>query len=47
MDAISVEGGDLLNRRITYPPATPYVDGYQAAGTVVAVGESVRRIYAG
>ena len=45
--AISIEGGDLLNRRITPPPAFPHVGGYQAAGTVVAVGANASRIAVG
>ncbi|WP_156680858.1 quinone oxidoreductase family protein [Sphingomonas profundi] len=47
VEAISLEGGDLLNRRITPPPANPYVGGYQAAGTVAAVGDEVRRLRVG
>ena len=32
--AISIEGGDLLNR-LMFPPAhTPFIPGYQAAGVV-------------
>jgi NADPH2:quinone reductase len=41
VEAISIEGGDLLARAVNPPPATPYVVGYLAAGTVVAVGAGV------
>lgn len=42
VEAVSIEGGDLINRRSS-PPAHPsFVVGYAAAGTVVAVGENVR-----
>lgn len=44
---ISIEGGDLLNRLVTPPAHTPFVPGYQAAGTVVAVGERVTRFQPG
>jgi len=41
IEAISIEGGDLINRRLT-PPARPMsVIGYAAAGTVTAVGAKV------
>lgn len=44
---ISVEGGDLLNRLHTPPAHTPFIPGYQAAGTVAAVGNSVTRFRRG
>jgi NADPH2:quinone reductase len=44
---VSIEGGDLLNRLLTPPRTTPFVPGYQAAGTVEAVGAEVRRIRPG
>lgn len=44
---ISIEGGDLLNRIHTPPPVKPFVPGYQAAGTVEAVGSKVSRFKAG
>lgn len=39
--AISVEGGDLINRRMTPPPAADHIPGYAASGTVIAVGSEV------
>lgn len=40
--AISIEGGDLINRRSTPPPRPDWVVGYAASGTVAAVGSNVR-----
>jgi len=40
-EAISIEGGDLLNRLISPPDPVPFIPGYQAAGIVEAVGPSV------
>lgn len=42
VEAISIEGGDLINRRSTPPPFTSWIVGYAAAGRVVAVGSKVR-----
>lgn len=42
VEAISVEGGDLLHRRGTPVQDPPRVPGYAAAGTVVAMGPAVR-----
>lgn len=47
VECISIEGGDLLNRLVTPPPQTPFVPGYQAAGTVVATGPAVTRFAVG
>ncbi len=41
VEAISIEGGDLINRRST-PPETLSIVGYAAAGTIVTVGQNVR-----
>ena len=41
VEAISIEGGDTLNRSGGLMPATPHVVGYQCAGTIEAVGERV------
>lgn len=42
VEAISIEGGDTLNRLGGAMTATPHIVGYQCAGTVVEVGEAVR-----
>lgn len=42
VEAISIEGGDLINRRSTLPPLPLWIGGYAAAGTVVAAGSKVR-----
>ncbi|MDK9838539.1 quinone oxidoreductase family protein [Klebsiella michiganensis] len=42
VEAISIEGGDLINRRSTPPPHPSWIVGYAAAGTVIAVGSNVR-----
>ncbi|AXB77362.1 zinc-binding alcohol dehydrogenase family protein [Novosphingobium sp. P6W] len=47
VEVISLEGGDLLNRVHTPPARVPHVPGYQAAGTVVAVGAEVTRFRLG
>ena len=39
--AVGVQGGDLLHRQGSPLPAAPHVVGYQAAGTIAAVGEGV------
>jgi NADPH2:quinone reductase len=41
VEAISVEGGDTLNRAGGEMPAVPHIVGYQCAGTISAVGEGV------
>lgn len=41
VEAISVEGGDTLHRASGEVTGGPHVVGYQAAGTVVAVGDRV------
>ena len=38
VEAISIEGGDLLARAASPPPATPHIVGYLCAGTVVETG---------
>ena len=49
VQAISIEGGDTLSRGDTSAPvgAGPHIVGYQAAGTVLAVGEAVTRFAEG
>jgi NADPH2:quinone reductase len=41
VEAISIEGGDLLARAGSPPPSVPHVIGYLAAGTVAEVGAGV------
>src|SRR2546426_2534227 len=41
VEAISIEGGDLLARAGSPPASVPHVVGYLAAGTVVEVGAGV------
>ncbi len=47
VEAISIEGGDLLARASSPPPSVPHVVGYLAAGTVVEVGAGVEDLAAG
>ena len=41
VEAISIEGGDLLHRAGSPPPSVPHIVGYLAAGTVVEVAPGV------
>ncbi len=41
VEAISIEGGDTLNRAGGEMTSTPHIVGYQCAGTIRAVGEGV------
>ncbi|HEX4904839.1 MAG TPA: zinc-binding alcohol dehydrogenase family protein [Acidimicrobiales bacterium] len=41
VEAISIEGGDTLNRSGGVMASTPHVVGYQCAGTIVGVGDGV------
>jgi len=41
VEAISIEGGDLLARAESPPPAVPHIVGYLAAGTIAEVGAGV------
>jgi NADPH2:quinone reductase len=47
VEAISIEGGDLLNRRMVPLPTSPHIVGYSTAGTVIAVGEHVTDLRVG
>jgi NADPH2:quinone reductase len=47
VEAVSVEGGDTLNRWRTPPPATPHIVGYQAAGEIIEVGAEVSGLKVG
>ena len=46
VEAVSIEGGDTLNRLGGDLARVPHVVGYQCAGTVIGVGDQVRG-YAG
>jgi NADPH:quinone reductase len=41
VEAISIEGGDVLARASSPPPTAPHTVGYLAAGAIVAVGAGV------
>ncbi len=41
VEAISIEGGDTLNRAGGQMTSTPHIVGYQCAGTIREVGEGV------
>jgi NADPH2:quinone reductase len=41
VEAISIEGGDTLNRAGGEMTSTPHIVGYQCAGTIVELGEGV------
>src|SRR5258707_7576762 len=45
--AISVEGGDTLNRAGGEMATTPHIVGYQSAGTIIEVGEGVTDRFVG
>jgi NADPH2:quinone reductase len=47
VEAVSIEGGDTLNRLGGPLNANPHVVGYQAAGTVLTVGDAVSGFSAG
>lgn len=47
VEAVSIEGGDLINRASTTPPSPGYVLGYAAAGEVIAVGPQVHDRFVG
>jgi len=47
VEAISIEGGDTLNRLGGALGATPHIVGYQCAGTVIAVGTTVTSVAPG
>lgn len=47
VQAISIEGGDVLNRAGGPMPATPHIVGYQAGGTVSQLGDGVDGVRTG
>ncbi len=47
VEAVSIEGGDTLNRLAGPLMTTPHVVGYQAAGTIIEVGAEVTHLKPG
>src|SRR5438132_11043008 len=47
VEAISIEGGDLLARAGSPPPSVPHVVGYLAAGSIAEVGAGVEQFSIG
>src|SRR5437868_10100163 len=47
VEAISIEGGDTLNRAGGEMTAVPHIVGYQCAGVIVETGEGVTDRYVG
>ena len=47
VEAIPVEGGDLLHRFADPLPAVPHIVGYQAAGVIIEVGAGVEHLKVG
>ncbi len=47
VEAISIEGGDTLNRAGGALVTNPHIVGYQAAGEIIAVGEGVTHLKVG
>ncbi|SNY37194.1 quinone oxidoreductase family protein [Paractinoplanes atraurantiacus] len=47
VQAVGVQGGDLLHRQVSPFPSAPHIGGYQAAGTIAAVGEGVTSVREG
>ena len=47
VEAVSIEGGDTLNRLGGELATVPHVVGYQAAGTILAVGDGVSSLAVG
>ncbi|MEU4563571.1 NADPH:quinone oxidoreductase family protein [Actinoplanes sp. NPDC023936] len=47
IQAVGVQGGDTLHRQVTPFPSAPHIVGYQAAGTIAAVGAGVTSVREG
>ena len=47
VEAVAIEGGDVLNRFGGAMTRTPHVVGYQAAGEIVEVGAQVTHLKVG
>ena len=45
VEAVSIEGGDTLNRLGGMMTSTPHIVGYQCAGTIREVGDAVTVSY--
>jgi NADPH2:quinone reductase len=41
VEAISIEGGDLSNRKLSSPPSAKHIVGYAAAGEIIELGTEV------
>lgn len=44
---IAIEGGDILNRKVTPPVHIPFIPGYQVAGEIVKLGDAVSGLEVG
>jgi NADPH2:quinone reductase len=47
VEAVSIEGGDVLARAGSPPPTTPHIVGYLCAGTIVETGAGVENVSVG
>jgi len=47
VEAVSIEGGDTLNRGVGPLMSVPHIVGYQAAGTIIEVGSEVSHLKVG
>jgi NADPH:quinone reductase len=47
VEAIAIEGGDLINRASMFPPHAAFIVGFAAAGEIIAVGKNVRDRHVG
>jgi NADPH:quinone reductase len=47
VEAISIEGGDLLTRQMLPLPRSPHVVGYCGAGTIIGLGDGVTELRVG
>ena len=47
VEAVSIEGGDTLNRQGGALASTPHIVGYQAAGEIIEVGSDVKHLKVG
>lgn len=47
VEAISIEGGDLSQRRLNSPPSAKHIVGYAAAGEIIELGKNVQHFSVG